>query len=257
MEQKNNNTRRKFITDSAKVAALLTVSSSAASALLSSCAGSQSFSTSDRSIEKFSQMPLPYAYDALENVIDAKTMEIHYSKHAAGYSKNLIDEIATLKNNQSNAISLSIILEKISGYSTKMRNNAGGHYNHELFWQCMRPKQEGNEPVGNLKLAINKTFGSFENFKKQFSEAGKTRFGSGWAWLYIDAKKNLKIGSTPNQDNPLMDICEIKGFPLLALDVWEHAYYLKYQNKRADYIENWWQVVNWQFVESRFSLLRA
>jgi superoxide dismutase, Fe-Mn family len=256
MEQSNNNSRRKFITDTAKAAALLTISGSTASAILSSCAGSKTMALSDSSINSFTQAPLPYSYDALENVIDAKTMEIHYSKHAAGYSKNLIDEIASSPTPLSkNANILSSILGDISKYSTKMRNNAGGHYNHELFWQCMRPKQEGNLPVGNLQLAISKTFGSFDEFKKQFAEAGKTRFGSGWAWLYVDAKKNLKIGSTPNQDNPLMDVSEIKGFPLLALDVWEHAYYLKYQNKRADYIENWWQVVNWQYVESRFSLV--
>ena len=253
MEQENNNTRRKFITDTAKAAALLTISGSTASAILSSCAGSKTMALSDSSINSFTQAPLPYSYDALENVIDAKTMEIHYSKHAASYCKNLGDELANSKNK--NAVLLSTLLATISNFSTKMRNNAGGHYNHELFWQCMRPLQIGNLPVGNLQLAINKTFGSFENFKKQFAEAGKTRFGSGWAWLYIDAKKNLKIGSTPNQDNPLMDVSEIKGYPLLALDVWEHAYYLKYQNKRADYIENWWQVVNWEYIEKRFATI--
>jgi superoxide dismutase, Fe-Mn family len=121
-----------------------------------------------------------------------------------------------------------------------------------MFWQCMRPKQTGNMPTGKLKTAIEKYFTDFDNFKKQFSDAGKNRFGSGWAWLYADKDKSLKIGSTPNQDNPLMNISDIKGFPLLALDVWEHAYYLKYQNKRADYIENWWQVVNWDYVQARF-----
>jgi superoxide dismutase, Fe-Mn family len=258
MQKDNTNGRRKFITDAAKTAALVTIASSTAGAFLSSCSGSKAVAISDSSINKFSQAPLPYAYDALENVIDAKTMEIHYSKHAAGYSKNLIDEIASSPTPLSkNANTLSSILGDISKYSTKMRNNAGGHYNHELFWQCMRPLQTGNKASGNLQKAIDKTFGTFDNFKKQFAEAAKTRFGSGWAWLYVDAKKNLKIGNTPNQDNPLMDISEIKGFPLLALDVWEHAYYLKYQNQRADYIENWWQVVNWQYVESRFALLPA
>jgi superoxide dismutase, Fe-Mn family len=258
MKQEGNNSRRKFITDAAKTAALVTIGSSTAGAFLTSCSGPKAISITDNSINKFSQALLPYAYDALENVIDAKTMEIHYSKHAAGYSKNLIDEIASLKPPLSgNTITLSSILGNISVYTIKMRNNAGGHYNHELFWQCMRPLQIGNKAGGNLQLAIDKAFGSFDEFKKQFAEAGKTRFGSGWAWLYVDAKKNLKIGSTPNQDNPLMDVSDIKGFPLLALDVWEHAYYLKYQNKRADYIENWWQVVNWQYVERRFALLPA
>jgi superoxide dismutase, Fe-Mn family len=183
-------------------------------------------------------------------MIDAKTMEIHYSKHAAGYSKNVKEAIATEAVAAKN---IEDILANISKYSIKMRNNAGGHYNHEMFWQCMQPKQASNLAEGNMQIAIDKAFGSFENFKKQFTEAGKTRFGSGWAWLYLDKKKELKIGSTANQDNPLMNISEIKGFPLLALDVWEHAYYLKYQNKRADYIENWWQVVNWKYVESRFN----
>jgi superoxide dismutase, Fe-Mn family len=256
MKNNKNNTRRKFILDTAKLATLVTIGSSSTATFLSSCSSSKAMSISDNSINKFSQSPLPYAYDALENIIDAKTMEIHYSKHAAGYSKNVIEEIANLKPPFSgNTITLSNILANISKHSTKMRNNAGGHYNHELFWQCMRPKQEGNKASGNLQIAIEKNFGSFDNFKKQFAEAGKTRFGSGWAWLYVDAKKNLKIGSTLNQDNPLMDLSDIKGFPLLALDVWEHAYYLKYQNKRADYIENWWQVVNWDYVESRFALL--
>ena len=134
-----------------------------------------------------------------------------------------------------------------------MRNNAGGHYNHEMFWKSMQPKKMDNKPTGNLAASIEKTFGSFVNFKTQFSDAAKTRFGSGWAWLYLDNSSILKIGSTPNQDNPLMDTSDIKGFPILGLDVWEHAYYLKYQNKRADYIENWWNVVNWNYAELRFN----
>jgi Fe-Mn family superoxide dismutase len=144
------------------------------------------------------------------------------------------------------------LFAKMDTYTAKMRNNAGGHFNHEMFWKSMRPKTDGNKPVGTLKEAIEKEFGSFEKFKGQFSDAAKNRFGSGWAWLYLDANKQLKIGSTPNQDNPLMNISEIKGFPLLSIDVWEHAYYLKYQNKRADYIENWWNVVNWDYVQQRY-----
>jgi superoxide dismutase, Fe-Mn family len=245
----NKNSRRKFITNTAKTAALLTISSSTASTLLSSCSTSKTFKTTNTFKTVFEQQPLPYAYDALENVIDAKTMEIHYSKHAAGYSKNLKEAIAA---EGVTAASVEDILSNISKYSSKMRNNAGGHYNHELFWQCMRPKQDNNKAIGSLQVAIDKTFGSFDNFKKQFAEAAKARFGSGWAWLYVDANKNLKIGSTANQDNPLMNVSDIKGFPLLALDVWEHAYYLKYQNKRADYIENWWQLVNWDYIGKRF-----
>lgn len=132
-----------------------------------------------------------------------------------------------------------------------MRNNGGGHYNHELFWQCMKPGA-ASHPDGKLAEAINHSFGSFEAFKTQFTDAGKNRFGSGWAWLVLNADKKLTVGSTPNQDNPLMSISELKGTPLLGLDVWEHAYYLKYQNKRPDYINNWWNIVNWEFVQKRF-----
>lgn len=244
-----NKSRRKFITNTAKGSIAAGVGLTVAGSFISSCAVAKG-STQKILATGFDQQPLPYKYDALENVIDAMTMEIHYSKHAAAYSKNLKEAAAaeTVDVNKP----LEEVLAKISKYSAKMRNNGGGHYNHELFWQCMRPKAEGNKPMGNLQLAIDKAFGSFDTFKKQFADAGKTRFGSGWAWLYTDKDKNLKIGSTPNQDNPLMDISDIKGTPLLALDVWEHAYYLKYQNKRADYIENWWQVVNWDFVQQRF-----
>jgi Fe-Mn family superoxide dismutase len=132
-----------------------------------------------------------------------------------------------------------------------MRNNGGGHYNHELFWKNMSPNG-GNKPTGKLATAIDESFGSFEAFKTQYSDAGKNRFGSGWAWLLVDGNKKLRISSTPNQDNPLMDVAEVKGFPLLGLDVWEHAYYLRYQNKRADYITNWWKVVNWKYVQERY-----
>ena len=201
----------------------------------------------------FDQKPLPYKYNALEDVIDAMTMEIHYTKHAAGYSKNLKEAAAA--ENVAAGTSVENILADISRYSVKMRNNAGGHYNHEMFWQSMQPKSMNNKPSGKLMTAIEKDFTSFENFKIKFDDAAKTRFGSGWAWLYSDNGKNLKIGSTPNQDNPLMNISDIKGTPLLGLDVWEHAYYLKYQNKRADYVENWWNVVNWNFVENIFAAL--
>jgi Fe-Mn family superoxide dismutase len=143
------------------------------------------------------------------------------------------------------------LIKNISRYSPKMRNNAGGHYNHELFWQLMKPAP-ATAPSGTLADAITKTFGSFDAFKTTFGDAAKTRFGSGWAWLVLKKEGGLAICSTPNQDNPLMDIAEVKGFPLVGLDVWEHAYYLKYQNKRPDYITNWWNLVNWEFVQKRF-----
>jgi Fe-Mn family superoxide dismutase len=198
----------------------------------------------------FAQQHLPYAYKDLEPVIDALTMEIHFSKHAAAYLKNL-NEAAAAEVKFVGKITLEEILKNISKYSTKMRNNAGGHYNHEFFWQCMLPNNT-SKPSSKLSEAIVKTFGSYENFKTQFSDAGKTRFGSGWAWLIVTPDKQLKIYSTPNQDNPLMDIAEVKGTPVLALDVWEHAYYLKYQNKRADYINNWLGIINWNFVSQQF-----
>lgn len=197
----------------------------------------------------FDQQPLPYAYNALEDIIDVTTMEIHYTKHAATYAKNVKEAVAAEAPEKK---SVEEILNSVSKYTPKMRNNAGGHYNHELFWQCMAPRQSNNQPTGKLMESIEKTFKSFADFKTQFSDAAKNRFGSGWAWLYGDNNKTLHIGSTPNQDNPLMDISEIKGFPLLGLDVWEHAYYLKYQNKRPDYIQNWWNVVNWKYVQQRF-----
>lgn len=197
-------------------------------------------------VNEFEQQPLPYGYAALEPYIDAMTMEIHYTKHAAAYAKNLADACAAEKVNMQTT-SVETLMKNISKYSTKMRNNGGGHFNHEFFWKCMKPGT-ANQPSGKLLASINQSFGSFESFKNAFADAGKSRFGSGWAWLVQTADGNLKIGSTPNQDNPLMDISELKGTPLLGLDVWEHAYYLKYQNKRPDYINNWFNIVNWDFV---------
>jgi len=201
----------------------------------------------------FTQQPLPYAYNALEPWIDAQTMDIHYNKHASAYAKNLTDA-AQAEGVDVNR-PLEEVLAKISKYSAKMRNNGGGHYNHEMFWRCMAsPNQSGTggQPKGALLAAIEKRFNTFDAFKSQFADAGKTRFGSGWAWLIVK-DGNLQICSTANQDNPLMDIADVKGFPLLGLDVWEHAYYLKYQNKRADYIDNFWKVVNWDYVQQRFA----
>jgi Fe-Mn family superoxide dismutase len=196
----------------------------------------------------FAQVPLPYSYNSLEPNIDSMTMEIHYTKHHAAYIKNVNEAIAAEK--------ISFTTEKdffahASKLSAKARNNGGGAWNHNFFWQIMKSNGGGN-PSGKIGDAINGSFGSFDKFKEQFSQAGITRFGSGWAWLVNEGGK-LKIGSTANQDNPLMDLSELKGTPLLALDVWEHAYYLKYQNKRADYITNWWNVVNWDEVAKRLA----
>ena len=202
----------------------------------------------------FQQIPLPYAYNALEPFIDAMTIEIHHTKHAAGYTKNLNDAIVAEKVDIK-ITSITNLLESISKYSTKMRNNAGGHYNHELFWQTMQPTP-ASMPTGGLAKAIEKSFGTFADFQKAFAEAAKNRFGSGWAWLIVNEKGQLAICSTPNQDNPVMDIAETKGYPLLGLDVWEHAYYLKYQNKRPDYINAWWNLVNWRVVEERYNPLK-
>ncbi len=199
----------------------------------------------------YSQQKLPYDYKALEPFIDALTMEIHYSKHATAYAKNL-SEACTAEKIDTSKTSLEDLLQNISNYSLKIRNNGGGHYNHEFFWQCMKGGI-ATMPAGELAQAITQSFGSLEAFKTQFADAGKNRFGSGWAWLVKTSDQKLVISATPNQDNPLMNIAEIKGKPLLGLDIWEHAYYLKYQNKRADYIANWWNTVNWNFVEERFS----
>ncbi len=197
----------------------------------------------------FTQTPLSYDYTALEPHIDALTMEIHYTKHAAGYAKNLAEAIG--EENVDTNTSLEEVLSKISSYSTKMRNNAGGHYNHELFWKIMSP-DAAERPGGKLADAITNSFGSFEAFVKQFEDAAKSRFGSGWAWLVVDESNNLVVGSTPNQDNPLMDLSDFKGIPLLGLDVWEHAYYLNYQNRRADYVSAFWNIINWNLVSERY-----
>jgi Fe-Mn family superoxide dismutase len=192
---------------------------------------------------------LPYAFNALEPHIDAKTMEIHHDRHHKAYTDNLNKAI---EGTPADNLGIEEILKNVSTYSPAVRNNGGGFYNHSMFWQIMAPNA-GGEPKGALLDAINSAFGSFATFKEQFANAGVTRFGSGWAWLYSQ-NGTLKIGSTPNQDNPLMDVSEIKGTPILCLDVWEHAYYLNYQNKRPDYIAAFWNVVNWDNVAQRFEL---
>jgi Fe-Mn family superoxide dismutase len=200
-------------------------------------------------LTKFELKPLPYAYDALEPFIDKLTVEIHYSKHHKAYYDNFMNAI---KGTEMESMEIGDIFGHISKYPMAVRNNSGGYFNHTFYWESMKA-HGGGMPTGKLAEAITKTFRSFEEFKKQFSEAGKTRFGSGWAWLCLDDKGKLFICSTPNQDNPLMDIAEKKGTPLLAIDVWEHAYYLKYQNKRADYIDAFWNVVNWEEVAKRYA----
>lgn len=247
----HNLSRRNFIDLSAKGSIAASLSIGAMGTFLASCSETNKMNIGKEFKTGFDQSPLSYAYAGLHPVIDARTMEIHYTKHAAGYSKNL--KAAVVSEKVLPTASLEDILHKIDKFSTAMRNNAGGHYNHELFWKTMRPPSEKNVVGGSLKSALEKNFGSVEKFQNTFNEAAATRFGSGWAWLYLDANRNLKIGSTPNQDNPLMNVSAIQGFPLMGIDVWEHAYYLKYQNKRKDYIEQWWKLVNWDYIESRFS----
>jgi Fe-Mn family superoxide dismutase len=232
--------RRKFMKDSLKL--------TAATALGSSMMMGKAPALALVPVVQFTQVALPYAFNALEPHIDALTMEIHYTKHHTAYIKNVTDAIA--------AENITLATERdffanVSKLSAKARNNGGGAWNHNFFWQVMRPGG-GGVPSGKVAETINGAFGSLDKFKEQFSQAGITRFGSGWAWLVNDGGK-LKIGSTPNQDNPMMDISELKGTPLLCLDVWEHAYYLKYQNKRADYVTAWWNVVNWDEVAKRMA----
>lgn len=191
---------------------------------------------------------LSYDYAALEPHIDARTMEIHYSKHHNGYASKLN---AAIEGTDTASKGIEEILRGVSGLSAGVRNNGGGYWNHSLFWAIMGPNA-GGEPGGNIGPAIEKSFGSFANFRDEFTNAAATRFGSGWAWLIVQ-NGDLKVVSTPNQDNPLMDIAEEKGTPILGLDVWEHAYYLKYQNRRPDYIDAWWNVVNWAEVENRYN----
>ena len=191
---------------------------------------------------------LPYAYDALEPYIDARTMEIHYDRHHRAYFNNFVNAV---KGTELENTPIENIFAKVSEAGDAVRNNGGGYYNHVFYWENMTNKQ--TSPSAELSAAIDNAFGSFEKFKEAFSTAAKTRFGSGWAWLYLTSDKKLAVGSTPNQDNPLMDVSALKGTPLLAIDVWEHAYYLKYQNKRPDYVEAFWHVVNWDTVNDRYS----
>jgi superoxide dismutase, Fe-Mn family len=245
----NNNSRRNFLKKSATLAL-----GAIAATTITNTAFSNNVPTEEKNHEpesgKFTLPALPYGYDALEPHIDTLTMEIHHSKHHQSYVTNLNKALETVDTDiLSEAITFSAIFKNINELPVSFRNNAGGHYNHSLFWTLMKPNG-GGEPKRSLAKAITSTFGSFAEFKKQFADAAMKRFGSGWAWLVVSNGK-LVITSTPNQDNPLMQLngIEIKGTPVLALDVWEHAYYLKNQNRRAEYIAAWWNVVNWETAE--------
>lgn len=198
-------------------------------------------------INKLEFHNLPYAYDALEPFIDKMTMEIHHSKHHKAYYDNMMNAV---KGTDMEGKTLEEVFANMSKYPAAVRNNGGGYYNHNLYWEVM--KVNGGKPSAKLEAAIVKTFGSMDELKKQFTDAGKTRFGSGWAWLSVDKDGKLFASSTPNQDNPLMDVAEKHGTPILGMDVWEHAYYLKYQNKRPDYTEAFWNVINWEAVSKKY-----
>jgi Fe-Mn family superoxide dismutase len=195
----------------------------------------------------FELPPLPYDFNALEPYIDVLTMQIHHGKHHAAYVTNLNK---ALDGKPEAAWSIEEILKNISKFPAAVRNNGGGHFNHTMFWTLMKGGGSSG-PTGNIADAIQRDFGGFETFKEQFANAGITRFGSGWAWLIVNGDKKLQIVSSPNQDNPLMDVAEVKGIPVLGVDVWEHAYYLKYQNRRPDYLAAFWNVINWDEVNRR------
>jgi len=204
---------------------------------------------SKKTTEDFELPDLPYAYDALEPYIDAMTMEIHHSRHHAGYTRKFNAAVSEYGLNGNN---IQDMFSKVSRQPMAVRNNGGCFYNHKLFWESMSPNG-GGEPKGDLLKTIEKNFGSFEKLREEFSNAAATQFGSGWAWLILTRDGGLAVTSTQNQDNPLMDIVDTRGLPILGIDVWEHAYYLKYQNRRADYIAAFWNVVNWDSVHEKFS----
>ena len=199
----------------------------------------------------FELPPLPYAHNALAPVVDEQTMQIHHGKHHKAYVDNL--NAAVAKEPALQGESLEDLLAGISRLPPAVRNNGGGHWNHTFFWASMKPSGQGGAPSAPLLAAIDRDFGSLDAFKAAFKTAGTGRFGSGWVWLILTVDGKLQITSTPNQDNPLMDVVTERGIPLLGNDVWEHAYYLQYQNRRADYLEAWWQVVDWQAVSSRYA----
>ncbi|NYZ61444.1 superoxide dismutase [Luteimonas deserti] len=203
----------------------------------------------------FSLPDLPYAANALEPAIDAKTMEIHHGRHHKSYVDNLNGKVAEFPALANAAI--EDLMANVSSYDTAVRNNGGGHYNHSLFWTVMAAPGTGGAPSAALRARIDRDFGSDAKFREAFNEAAKTQFGSGWAWLIVKPDGSLAVTGTPNQDNPLMDVVDTRGTPVLGLDVWEHAYYLQYQNKRPDYVGAWWDVVNWNEVNRRFEAATA
>ena len=241
--------KREFL----KTSSILTVG--ALTVPMSSCkSGGESPQQSEntKSFTPFALPQLPYAFEALEPSIDKMTMEIHHGKHHAGYVRKLN---AALESHALAGKSLDDIVSSVGPDDAAIRNNGGGHYNHSLFWEIIKPG-ESQMPYGKLSDAINSNFGSFEKLKEEFSTAAATRFGSGWAWLSLDSNNKLFVSSTPNQDNPLMSkLVSTPGHPILGLDVWEHAYYLKYQNKRKDYISNFFNIINWEEVARRYDAL--
>ena len=237
----NINKRRQFI----KNAALITAAGLVIPSFLKGNSQESFISSTDQLDDFFSLPMLGYGYDALEPHIDTMTMQIHHSRHHQAYVTNLNNAV---KENNIGA-SLEDMMKNVSTYPVVIRNNGGGHWNHSYFWKAMKPNA-GGVPSGKIADAINGSFESFDKFKTAFAEAAMKRFGSGWAWLVKTSDGKLLISSTPNQDNPLMDVAEVKGTPILGIDVWEHAYYLHYQNKRADYINAWWNVVNWEYAAS-------
>jgi len=243
--------KREFL----KKSAILTAGAAIAPSIATSCMNSAASGGATASLitkgtdGQFTQPDLGYAFDALEPYIDAQTMELHYGKHHAGYTRKLN---AALTSEGVEGKDLYEIFSTISSHSSGVRNNGGGYYNHNMFWKFMSP-EGGGEPEGDLADALNENFGSFGEFKKLFSGAAGSVFGSGWAWLIRDKDGNLKVTTTPNQDNPLMDVAEVNGTPLLNIDVWEHAYYLKYQNQRGNYIDAYWNVIDWDFVSSLYN----
>jgi Fe-Mn family superoxide dismutase len=243
--------RRAFINSAGKAGIVAGLTGSVLTTLANTKTNESGYHFSPPDPIPYTQRPLPYSYSALEPAIDAMTMEIHYTKHAAAYAKNLAEAVEAEKVDTSK-MTLEDLLSSISKYSTKMRNNAGGHYNHSLFWELMNSPGKSAVPSAALMTAIQKDFGSIDALKTKFNDAAKSRFGSGWAWVIVKKDGKLDVVSTPNQDNTLMDLSDAKGQPLFGLDVWEHAYYLKYQNKRPDYITAWWSVLNWDYINTRY-----
>lgn len=242
--------KREFIRTSAIFGAGTLIAPSVASSCMNSSAASGATASlvATDAEGKFTQPELGYAFDALEPHIDAMTMELHYGKHHAGYTRKFN---TALEHEDLHSTDIYKLFASVSGYGDGVRNNGGGYFNHNLYWKFMSP-EGGGEPKGKLAGAITETFGSFGKFKELFAATAASQFGSGWGWLILDGEGALQVTSTPNQDNPLMDVVDVKGTPLLNIDVWEHAYYLNYQNMRTSYIEAYWNVIDWNFVEALY-----